>query len=114
MFTSACYAGYEREWTLGSKHPMQIKIIVPLDGSPLAEAVLPQAKLLARATGSTLILLPVAASPLLPEPLVASLQAPVIMHPTQQQDAEIAQRYLEETARRLDAEGFTVRTMLQE
>src|SRR4051812_25484540 len=93
---------------------MQTKIVVPLDGSPLSEAVLPQAKLLARATGSTLILLRVAAPPLLTEPLVSSLPAPVITLPTQQQDAEIAQPYLEETARQLDAEGFAVRTVLLE
>src|SRR5690349_11777080 len=93
---------------------MQTVIIVPLDGSALAEGVLPQAKLLARANGSTLVLLRVTAPPLMTESLVSSLPAPVIVHPTQQQDAEIAQQYLEQTARRLDAEGFTVRAVVLE
>lgn len=42
---------------------MYKKILVPLDGSPLAEAVLPHAQALAQSEGAELVLLRVAADP---------------------------------------------------
>ena len=42
---------------------MYKKILVPLDGSPLAEAVLPHAEALAKSEGAEIVLLRVAVTP---------------------------------------------------
>ena len=47
---------------------MQSKILVPLDGSPLAETVLPRAAAWARATSSIVLLTRVSAPSMVPPP----------------------------------------------
>jgi nucleotide-binding universal stress UspA family protein len=59
------------------EHDMYKKILVPLDGSPLAEAVLPHAEALAKAEGAEIVILRVPAVPatefLARDPAVASI-----------------------------------------
>jgi nucleotide-binding universal stress UspA family protein len=93
---------------------MYDRILVALDGSEIAERVLPHAEALARAFDSTLILLRVTTPP---EKLVAELSggldvAPTIVDPTEildEERAEIAD-YLDSVAGRLRGAGLTVQT----
>jgi nucleotide-binding universal stress UspA family protein len=93
---------------------MYERILVALDGTEIAERVLPHAEALARAFGSTLILLRVTTPP---EKLMAELSggmdvAPSIVDPTEILDderAEIAD-YLDSVAGRLRGAGLTVQT----
>jgi nucleotide-binding universal stress UspA family protein len=93
---------------------MYERILVALDGSEIAERVLPHAEALAKAFGSTLILLRVTTPP---EKLVAELSggldaAPTIVDPTEildEERAEIAD-YLDSVAARLRGAGLTVQT----
>jgi nucleotide-binding universal stress UspA family protein len=72
------------------------RILVPLDGSPLAEAALPEALDLARDAGSTLILLrAVEAHTIVGDPVDAQVQ---VVHE--------AERYLEDVAARLRGQGI--------
>ena len=93
---------------------MYERILVALDGTEVAERVLPHVEALARAFGSTLILLE-ATTP--PERLMAELGggmdvAPTFIDPTQILDDEEAAvgEYLTTVAGRLRAAGLTVRT----
>ncbi len=93
---------------------MQRQILVPLDGSALAETVLPHAAVLARATGSTLTLLRVILSPLLMHPELGIAPGVVLTAEALEiQEAE-ARTYLETVAARLEAVSLTVRTALVE
>ncbi len=78
-------------------------ILVPLDGSPLAETVLPTAVGLARGLGSRLILFRVVTPVLLPEPVGAPLPAQSL-----KVLEEEALAYLERTAEGLRREGVEV------
>ncbi len=78
------------------------RILVPLDGSPAAEAILPQATELARLTGAELVLLRVALPDEFPGDLLAEAQRRTV------RDAEI---YLHALEQRLKEEGFCVSTM---
>ena len=92
---------------------MYERILVALDGSEVAEQVLPHVEQLARAFGSTLILLEATTAP---EKLAAELGAgmdagaPVILDPEPIVEAEEdeAESYLGGVARRLRAAGLTV------
>src|SRR5690348_2858722 len=94
--------------------PMQRKIVVPLDGSALAEMVLPQAKMLARATRSTLVLLRVAPTPIITDPLIAGTPAFPTAASHLEANTALAETYLAEVAKRLAAEGLTVQPVLRE
>ena len=94
---------------------MYERILVALDGSEIAERVLPHAEALARAFGSTVILLRASTSP---QRLMAELSpgldvaTPVILDPTEileDEQTEIAQ-YLEGVTGRLRMAGVTVQT----
>jgi nucleotide-binding universal stress UspA family protein len=93
---------------------MYERILVALDGTEIAERVLPHAEALAKAFGSTLILLRVTTPP---EKLVAELSggmdvAPTIVDPTEildEERAEIAD-YLDGVAGRLRDAGLKVQT----
>jgi nucleotide-binding universal stress UspA family protein len=70
-----------------------MKILVPLDGSPTAEAAIPVATRLARESGAELVLLSVAALHLRDDPVPIDVE----LAPVQE-----ARAYLEEVKRRLD------------
>ena len=80
-------------------------ILVPLDGSPLAEGALPHAREMVRATGGELALLRVVPSTVSLEQMTWPVGTP-ILHP-QEAEPEIgqAEQYLDLVAQRLRAEG---------
>jgi nucleotide-binding universal stress UspA family protein len=94
---------------------MYERILVALDGSEIAERVLPHVEALAKAFGSTVILLEVTTSP---EKLMAELSpgldvaSPVLLDPTEILDEEhaAASEYLANVAGRLRGAGLTVQT----
>jgi nucleotide-binding universal stress UspA family protein len=94
---------------------MYERILVALDGSELAERVLPHVEALAKAFGSTLILLQATTSP---AKLIAELSGaevditPAIMDPTEilEEEQQEVGEYLAGAAARLKAAGWTVQT----
>jgi nucleotide-binding universal stress UspA family protein len=94
---------------------MYERILVALDGSELAERVLSRVDVLARALGSTLILLR-ATTP--PEKLVAEVSvglevaAPVLLDPTPliEEEKQVVEADLATVAARLREAGLTVQT----
>lgn len=80
---------------------MFTKILVPLDGSPLAEQALPQAERLARASGARVLLVCVVPDRTFPSPGWAETQARAVCE---------AAGYLERVAHRLAERGITTRT----
>lgn len=82
------------------------RMVVPLDGSPLAEAVLGQVRVLAAARGTEVLLLRVVEPPV---PLEVDGEGYLSLP---KRDAELAeaQRYLERVAGQLRAEGVAVTT----
>jgi len=93
---------------------MRGKILVPLDGSPLAEMVLPQAILLARTTHSSLTLLRCTTPPPLTEALVGGLPAPPEAYPNREEEAEDARTYLAGVAARLGIQAIPVVVTVQD
>lgn len=83
---------------------MYKKILVTLDGSPLAEKVLPHARQIAQKFGAELILLHVVRWP----PISKSLEASQITE-DQELAAREAESYLESVQEGLTAAGVTVR-----
>ena len=100
---------------------MYARIVVPLDGSPLAEQVLPHVEALARAFDSTVTLVR-ATSP--PGPIIVDTAgtlpvggpgAPVVdPTPLVEAEREAAARYLEELVDRLRGQGIAVESSLPE
>jgi nucleotide-binding universal stress UspA family protein len=94
---------------------MYERILVALDGSEIAERVLPHVEALAKAFGSTLILLQATTSP---ARLVAELSGadvdinPGIVDPTEilEEEQQEVGKYLAGAAARLKAAGWTVET----
>ena len=94
---------------------MYERILVALDGSEIAERVLPHVEALARAFSSTVIVLEVTTSR---ERLMAELSpgldvaTPVLLDPTEVLDEEhaAASEYLANVAGRLRGAGLTVQT----
>lgn len=94
---------------------MYERILVGLDGSEIAERVLPHVAALAKAFGSTVIVLRATTSP---ERLAAELSpgldvaTPVLLDPSEILDEERAEiaGYLESVAGRLRGDGLTVQT----
>lgn len=91
---------------------MQSSIMIPLDGSPTAERVIPSAAALARATDSAVLLLRVVA----PTPIALQVgqSVPLARYSpatlTQSQETALAERYLQRQARQLIAEGLIARS----
>ena len=81
---------------------MQAEILVPLDGSLVAETVLPPALALAGALGGSLTLLRVTPPTLAAEPLAQAIQAPVITYRHRAEDRDQADIYLAGVAKRLN------------
>lgn len=79
------------------------RIIVPLDGSPLAERVIPHAKALAQALGLEVVLMRVFG---VPTPVFAEDYGPYIEELWTQLEDE-AEKYLTEQKQRLLAQGLT-------
>lgn len=90
----------------GMTPPTLRRILVPLDGSRLAESVLEQAKTIARLAGAELLLVTVV------EPISASL--PPMQYPTEipletiGKREELGRNYLHKMEAQLEAEGFRV------
>lgn len=84
------------------------RILVPLDGSPLAEGILPEATKLAKALDAKLILLRVA-------PALIPAVFPIEVEPAeiQAEMMEEATSYLEKKQQTLEREGVTVQTAVR-
>ncbi len=83
---------------------MYKRILVPLDGSELAEAVLPHALALAKSTGAELVLLRVAFVPILPGIDPIEVQATAV---------EEAENYVAAAAKPLQAHGVKVEAKIR-
>jgi len=94
---------------------MYDRIAVALDGSPLAEQILPHVEALAERFGSTLVLvraiLPVQKVAALVEPSVAGVPLdPMLIEETIESEEHDARTYLEHVANALRQRGFSVQT----
>lgn len=90
---------------------MQQQILVPLDGSGLAESILPCSGALARATSSTLKLLQVKP----PTPVDTEINGMTpILEKWQKQALDAARAYLTGVAARLQSTGLVVQTEVLE
>ncbi len=85
-------------------------ILVPLDGSPLAEAVLPHAKALAQSEGAQLVLLRVAADP----GAEFAFSDPAIANDLVQQMESETAKYMADLSASLAKEGFNSKIMVRE
>ncbi|MEO8285175.1 MAG: universal stress protein [Chloroflexota bacterium] len=88
------------------------EILVPLDGSALAEAVLPQALMLARITSGGLVLMRVANAPLLPWVGIGTAPPldPDLIDDMWRMELEGVRSYLSGVAQRLAPAGVPVRS----
>ena len=93
---------------------MQRQILVPLDGSQLAEKALPHAAAMARATGSGLTLMRVVAPPPGVNPLVWAVPVESTTWTYHKKVLGIAQEYLESIAGRLEAGGTAAQVRVVE
>jgi nucleotide-binding universal stress UspA family protein len=93
---------------------MERQILVPLDGSSLAEAVLPHAIQLAQATLSNLNLLRVVIPPTITPSLAWPMPAPINTERWLEAERNTAQTYLDTIAGMLAKEGITARTTVLE
>ena len=89
-------------------HSLYQRILVPLDGSSVAEAVLPQVQMLAECSGAEVVLLSVVSTPsydyFIPDAAMA-----ITLHEGQQTQSKL---YLERISAELKAQGFNVRAEL--
>lgn len=90
------------------------RIIVPVDGSPWAESVLPLAARLARAADAELILAHVVPTPELTETRPLEPEDLQLRQRVVERNAEIARAYLERTRSYLTAMGLRVRIVAAE
>lgn len=88
---------------------MYRKILVPLDGSKVAEGVLPHAKELAYSEGAELILLNVGANPALD----FVFSDPGLAQSAVQEQEERSKKYMTEIESQLKAAGFKTSTILR-
>ena len=88
---------------------MYRKILVPLDGSKVAEGVLPHAKALAYSQGAELILLTVGANP----SLDFAFSDPGIAQQAIQEQEERSKKYVSEIENQLKEAGFKTSTLLR-
>jgi nucleotide-binding universal stress UspA family protein len=84
------------------------RILVPLDGSELAEKVLPIVKAEARYHGATIVLIRAIA------PFRSSLMmVPALLDKANEEVSRVVERYLEAVADRLQNEGLEVETTIE-
>ena len=84
------------------------RILVPLDGSEIAEGVLPVVKAEAHCHGATVVLIRVIA------PFRSSLMmVPSLLEQANAQALTIVERYLQDVAERLRSEGLEVETRIE-
>ncbi len=88
---------------------MYRKILVPLDGSKLAEGVLPHAKALAYSEGAELVLLTVAANPALD----FVFSDPGLAQRAEEEQETRSKKYMREIENQLKSTGFRVSTLLR-
>jgi nucleotide-binding universal stress UspA family protein len=88
---------------------MYRKILVPLDGSKVAEGVLPHAKLLAYSEGAELILLTVSANPALD----FVFSDPGLAQSAIQEQEDRSQKYIAGIENELKSAGFRTSTLLR-
>ena len=88
---------------------MYRKILVPLDGSKVAEGVLPHAKDLAYSQGAELILLTVGANPALDY----AFSDPGLAQIAVQEEEDRSKKYISEIEGQLKSAGFKTSTMLR-
>jgi nucleotide-binding universal stress UspA family protein len=100
---------HERHLSLCGPMPALKRIVVPLDGSPQAEQILPHVKALAARYGSELMLVRALSS--IP-PLMPGAEIGMVNFGLQDAMREEAQAYLRHVQSRLEKEGFRVRTSL--
>jgi nucleotide-binding universal stress UspA family protein len=93
---------------------MQQNILVPLDGSALAETVLPHAVRLAQATRRGLILLRVIPPPGLTDPLAGAIATTAGAYDAWEADALAAREYLGSVVERLHIEELPIQTVVLE
>ena len=93
---------------------MQAQILVPLDGSPLAEMIVPHARVWAEATGSRLTLLQVVRPPAVPDPLTGAVAPGAVPYAQWKTRRDEAQTYLRGVAERLTATGQAVDVTVRE
>ena len=89
---------------------MQSKILVPLDGSPLAETVLPRAAAWARATSGVVLLTRVSAPAMVAPPTAWTIPTPLVGYEDTLHDMDLARDYLTDVALRLTTAGVEVET----
>lgn len=89
---------------------MYHKILVPLDGSPAAEAVLPHAKALAQSEGAELVLLRIAIDP----GAEFAFSDPMIATSLVQQLEEDTKQYMADVTQRMSSDGTHVTTLVRE
>jgi nucleotide-binding universal stress UspA family protein len=83
-------------------------ILVPLDGSSLAECVLPLAVSLARSHGARLVLAHILRRPEMPDPLWASEEELSLLEQLAGCQQRRAERYLEDVSKRLSVDAEVV------
>jgi nucleotide-binding universal stress UspA family protein len=88
---------------------MYRKILVPLDGSKVAEGVLPHAKALAYSEGAELILLTVGANPAVD----FAFSDPGLAQSAVSEQEERSKKYVTEVEHQLQAAGFKTSTVLR-
>ena len=88
---------------------MYRKILVPLDGSKVAEGVLPHAKDLAYSQGAELILLTVGANPAMD----FVFSDPGLARSAVQEQEERSKKYISEVENHLQSAGFRTSTVLR-
>lgn len=88
---------------------MYRKILVPLDGSKVAEGVLPHAKLLAYSEGAELILLTVASNPAMD----ILFSDPGLAEAAIQEQEERSKSYISDIENDLKAAGFKTSTLMR-
>lgn len=88
---------------------MYRKILVPLDGSKVAEGVLPHAKLLAYSEGAELVLLTVGANPALD----FAFSDPGLAQSAVQEQEDRSQKYIAGIENELKSAGFRTSTLLR-
>ena len=92
---------------------MERQVLVPLDGSALAEQALPHALVLARATGSAVILLQAVPPPILAlSMMLSALHAPTLALDQWAAEQAEARAYLTALADRLETPDLVIRTVV--
>jgi nucleotide-binding universal stress UspA family protein len=96
----------------GQAPPAYRRILVPLDGSPRAESVLPLATRLAEAHGAELVLLHVVPAVELTEIRPLDAEDLELRERLQRRNQRVASEYLDRVRARLAATGLTVRALV--